>query len=1346
MSDDEAVGDPSSAATSVVGDEPEQPPVARRARAVQFKGPAQLFLIAASDEGRWSGNLPSCDLPGFWEPAPAGELLVVGAVLSRQWHLVAADCQPTDAIHKHMRTTAGRRSQVRHVLGFVDYMVTEAMMFVSPIAAPERRVASRVAGMQSEQAWLTVTEQGEPFNRQDSIGATFQRWKALGARAVPAVAHMSLEAAANALGGRTACLHVAAVGLKMARKALLVPQCPSKAVLRAFRREASAIAHDASAQVSIREPGWVKLMLDPDLVLDWLDCTSFVKQVSHVGDAAAAFSRIFARSSEMSRTQMLTDLERVDPSLLRRARVRLDAVAMLVWRQFWAQMLACDCNTSVYLWCDTSPQKGDEFFASTIDVWDGTSKIRRWLLPCLSLGPSFTDAIGKACGVLWQIWLLTGPSFEHVRSFLWRIKSITTDQGVERKIVDLADLLKDFFFLIDPALDLSGFEHERWLFPNAWAIPGWKHAWDNLLQRGLNCLIWFPLWLSRFRSMVAFLRIPSHVPKLTRHLRGQGLGYLADVLEAQRLPSFADWRWSTLKRCLSAVLPFLDGLIDNFDPALFPGSRSSMVPMITAFGCEAWRRQTDFVMFLATWLVQLQQWGSGCDCHAAQLLAGEDVQCAAKGRRLGTAAVVVETSFREKLLEVSEWTVNTWGFGQHAGLMQLQACVRFVVILGRRKFQWLQRLPYLLVRLGDPGVAAECKRQWLAAPPADHHRVTQRFMAEGSRFAEAIDRIQPDGTGMDELLSREVDALRQSPLDDAVAEGPHARCQRIAKHARRGRWAWVASTLRLQSNLSDVRDVATACDIDIRALWISYTSVLQTRARHAFRRKRMKRNKFEDHLYRMQFAMDPVAPQNAGGGGGGGGGGDGGGDSGSDSGDDDNGPPPRARRGAGQRRAGQRGAAGAGGGGGNGGGGGGDGVSRGPIAGQETELVKLLRQYLAASLEVMTMISLAVEVENGRRHQFFQVLQLQSRDIFVQTVRTAEDLDREPGLYRISVQPFETWSGFAEEGTLEPQEADCYVCQDPKLLDVLSVVGVSEHTRGYIQVWQSRESEIDGCINLHDPQPLCPRMTLGDAAAPALALMDALEQAGYKAVQYQTTHCADGSLLYDRRHALQKRCYLQCVLAAPELHTAGVGEFQSGNANAYYRLLLKTRRLPEPELKAKEYNRLADAASGDVVAGLLARQMPSRAPPPVDPPPSPFDDDIVGDPDDTSQPAEAPAAAEAPAIVVDEPVGGDGALAEFLNTGIHVPREICGQFVRRIKGRYSGPHAFFDRIAVSCSNPLHANCAKSRSLAMGIETFGCDAAEIYLATWLAAAFDMTENAHRNYKPTAQEMREYQESR
>ena len=97
-------------------------------------------------------------------------------------------------------------------------------------------------------------------------------------------------------------------------------------------------------------------------------------------------------------------------------------------------------SVQIYVFCDASPVRGAEFFAATVDVFDG-SQLRRWLLPCLAVGPNFMDTLGKTMPLLWQIFLIAGPRFDHIRSFLWRVRSITTDMGVEWNIVDIRILL-----------------------------------------------------------------------------------------------------------------------------------------------------------------------------------------------------------------------------------------------------------------------------------------------------------------------------------------------------------------------------------------------------------------------------------------------------------------------------------------------------------------------------------------------------------------------------------------------------------------------------------------------------------------------------------------------------------------------------------------------------------------------------------------------------------------------------------------------------------------------------------------------------------------------------------------
>ena len=113
-------------------------------------------------------------------------------------------------------------------------------------------------------------------------------------------------------------------------------------------------------------------------------------------------------------------------------------------------------------------------------------------------------------------------------------------------------------------------------------------------------------------------------------------------------------------------------------------------------------------------------------------------------------------------------------------------------------------------------------------------------------------------------------------------------------------------------------------------------------------------------------------------------------------------------------------------------------------------------------------------------------------------------------------------------------------------LDVLAVCGARVDTRSLFRVWQTRPSDVEGCINMHNPHPLAPRMALGHVSIPVLCLIDALVAQGYRGEKCLTTHTATSPKEFDSRHVLTKRCYLQCILALPELLRAGVDSFQSG--------------------------------------------------------------------------------------------------------------------------------------------------------------------------------------------------------
>ena len=150
--------------------------------------------------------------------------------------------------------------------------------------------------------------------------------------------------------------------------------------------------------------------------------------------------RIIARSNAVDAADMA--IARVDAKILRQARVRLDAVAMLLYQAFFASSRADLEEMDVFLFVDGSPQwRGRELYASTMDLLaDGFYK--RVLLPLLFLGQGSLDTIAKTVGLLWQVMLLTGAN--HLQALLGRVRAVLTDGGTERKIVTAQLTLDDF--------------------------------------------------------------------------------------------------------------------------------------------------------------------------------------------------------------------------------------------------------------------------------------------------------------------------------------------------------------------------------------------------------------------------------------------------------------------------------------------------------------------------------------------------------------------------------------------------------------------------------------------------------------------------------------------------------------------------------------------------------------------------------------------------------------------------------------------------------------------------------------------------------------------------------------
>ena len=175
------------------------------------------------------------------------------------------------------------------------------------------------------------------------------------------------------------------------------------------------------------------------------------------------------------------------------------------------------------------------------------------------------------------------------------------------------------------------------------------------------------------------------------------------------MPFVTQWRWHTLDNTCRVVGSILQTLRAAFPALKFVHKLrdNKLVDAVrSALSTEAWSLHFDFISWFVRWLVRLMRWVGTCSCH----FGGELKNCPMVGRVLRDAYSVSESAFSEALCEAEGWASARFR-GDEALLAQAQGVVRLVVGIGREKLEYLRTVPYLFVRLHEPGVVAEVIRQ-----------------------------------------------------------------------------------------------------------------------------------------------------------------------------------------------------------------------------------------------------------------------------------------------------------------------------------------------------------------------------------------------------------------------------------------------------------------------------------------------------------------------------------------------------------------------------------------------------------------------------------------------------------
>lgn len=315
-------------------------------------------------------------------------------------------------------------------------------------------------------------------------------------------------------------------------------------------------------------------------------------------------------------------------------------------------------------------------------------------------------------------------------------------------------------------------------------------------------------------------------------------------------------------------------------------------------------------------------------------------------------------------------------------------------------------------------------------------------------------------------LRTEINVLRHIPMDDTVAERPHAIAKHHGLNARAGKWPWVASSCRHTEALNTV-DELEHLGGDLQTEWNRFKSLLQPTQYKAARNIKMSRKQFETIIYGTPWACEGIgqdgdeAPDDDG---------FNDGADGMEGGDDDIAGPQIGDAGGGDDE--QESDAGEGGqdddgdnvDGESGQGGGGPIVPLPAESAALRERAQLFREYFGAVLRPYMYIS---HWQPNKETVIFQILSLQTKVIKVATWRQPPAM-----VYSLSVQRLDWWrraSDLTEESYDSLKELDVFRVEEPVRVDAVEVFG--PHLKN-MREWTLAQSDVEGCQLLRQPAVL----------------------------------------------------------------------------------------------------------------------------------------------------------------------------------------------------------------------------------------------------------------------------------
>ena len=377
----------------------------------------------------------------------------------------------------------------------------------------------------------------------------------------------------------------------------------------------SANTEDLNAARPAGYHRWFRKEIDPVKLVHAMSIASKLRDVRFFEEIVDDCDEYLSLDSPAAPVERI----RADPkrASIQRSLARADIVACLITRRQFKQCRLEDLIKSIHIFSDASPVVGVEMQGNILEIVFKDGSVLQLVLPGSTLAYGHTGTWDKGVVLVWGLWLVAGPEEGALAYVCSKVRSLTTDFGVEVHLLEMPDIVKAFMasisgrphHLLQPLIDT-----QSRLFPHALRIAGWSHALGNIMKEVAESSVEWPKYISYMRALIRFFKNTSY----RDHIAACFPDYpeIAALMKSFRA-SFAKWRYETVVTTFSELGKVRDLCENKLNAAMFTFAQDQTLIGTVMEACKDrgfWRWMAVSHTKAFRRLEVLRKWGMVCPC------------------------------------------------------------------------------------------------------------------------------------------------------------------------------------------------------------------------------------------------------------------------------------------------------------------------------------------------------------------------------------------------------------------------------------------------------------------------------------------------------------------------------------------------------------------------------------------------------------------------------------------------------------------------------------------------------------------------------------------------------------